>query len=76
MMVTNMEESIKYCEKCGKELIKGEILKYDMYTGVPICNMKCPSGLCEHTGIWHKYRGWFQRRCIECGVRFYTDDSD
>lgn len=56
----------KYCHKCGQELIKAEIDRYDLYTGEPIYDMKCPTNLCEHYGVYHMYKGIFMNKCIKC----------
>jgi len=58
------------------KLINGDLKEYDEETCEPIYHMKCPSGLCNHTGIDHRYkkRRFFKRlyaqgdyECIKCG---------
>lgn len=58
----------KYCRKCGIELIREKIIEYDMKTGQPIYLMICPTRLCNHTGIDHKYKSYFLGLYSKCKI--------
>lgn len=59
----------KYCYKCGQELIKIGIARYDSHTGEPIYDMKCPTNLCRHHGVAHEHIriSFFNYKCKNCG---------
>lgn len=68
----------KYCDICGKELIPTITEKrFDSNTGEAydlILGMRCPSNICGHHGIIHRYRpirgikGFFSDKliCARC----------
>ena len=68
---------MKYCTKCGKELITVAKEGFDETTGKRNTKMVCPTGLCEHTGHCHAYYsssiwlGMFSDIvvCRKCGKR-------
>lgn len=61
----------KFCRSCGLTLVPSNPPEYDGETGLKV-NSTCPSGKCEHTGLWHDYgpyKGLFNpfRTCQRCG---------
>ncbi len=66
-----------YCEKCGKKLESVVIEGFDSNTGKKKTELKCPIGICGHTGfdlcIWDEnYKlGFFKTgprlKCKICG---------
>jgi hypothetical protein len=63
-----------YCHICEMKLIEDILEGYDTRTGEANYYLKCPSGLCLHAGIDHKWRrkdGWFPGYydiyCEKCG---------
>ena len=65
----------KFCNKCGKELVKRELSTFNTETGKKDFKMGCPTEKCDHYGNDHNYvtvksPGWFGTVltiCSKCG---------
>ena len=71
-------KEIKFCKKCGKELIKKKIDGFNEQTGEINFEMVCPIKNCRHTGHKHIWIDTNRKRstglvfvsidkCINCG---------
>ena len=73
---------MSYCTECGKKNLEVLINKYDKDTGKQITKSCCPTGLCEHEGIWHHFvhkPGFLKRllneeKCDNCGLETWGYD--
>ena len=82
-----------YCHKCGAicddiastlyNWKKWRNEEYDQQTGNRLTRAVCPTGECEHEGIWHKYddESWWKillrgRVCTVCGKREHASTDD
>lgn len=77
-----------FCEKCGCKLIDGDVYSFDKETGKRKTYKICPTGICGHTGISHRWAPEKERRgisrifpilmgytiCEKCKEKFYFGD--
>ena len=65
---------MSYCPKCGVLCTETETGVYDVNKGNSIMRSVCPSGLCGHLNIPHKWKYYFWKCCDicqKCGVKDY-----
>ena len=66
---------MKFCNKCGRKLIKKEKEGFDTKTGKRKVKLLCPSLLCEHIGTPHETKYnilTFREKCSRCGLSWFS----